>query len=389
MSCSGCSTGRGCGTASGSLPGGCRNNGACGIGSCNKLNVFDWLAGMEIPDGEKKFDCVEVRFKNSRKEFFRNVHNLPLKVGDVIATEASPGHDIGTISMTGELVRLQMKKHNVNFDPSNDGIKKVYRIAKQADIDKWKEAQALEKDTMMKARTMALFLRLEMKISDVEYQGDKSKAIFYYTAEGRVDFRQLIKDFAGAFRVRVEMKQTTLRYEAGRLGGIGDCGRELCCSTWLTDFRAVNTSAARYQQLSINPIKLAGQCGKLKCCLNYELDSYLDAIKDFPSTDIKLESQQGFAFHQKTDIFRRTIWYSYESDKSVFIPLAVERVKEIIAMNKEGKKPEELKIESLVPKIKEPDYQNVVGQDSISRFDRSKNQQRSSRRDGGRNRRRR
>jgi len=382
MSCSGCSTGRGCGTASGGLPGGCRNNGACGIGGCNKLNVFDWLADMDIPGGQKPFDCVEVRFKNSRKEFYRNVNNFSLKVGDVIATEASPGHDIGIVSLAGELVRTQMKKKNVNSDSPE--IKKVYRIAKQADIDKWKEAQALEASTQVKARTIALYLRLEMKISDVEIQGDKSKAIFYYTADGRVDFRQLIKDYASTFRMRIEMKQITLRHEAGRLGGIGDCGRELCCSTWLTDFRAVNTSAARYQQLSINPIKLAGQCGKLKCCLNYELDSYLDAIKDFPNTEIPLETQNGRAFHMKTDIFKRTIWYAHENDRSVFVPLPVDRVKEIVAMNKEGKKPEELRAaaQQIIPKIKEPDFQNVVGQDSISRFDKNKNKDR----DSGRNR---
>ncbi|HET7819660.1 MAG TPA: PSP1 domain-containing protein, partial [Bacteroidia bacterium] len=215
MSCSGCSTGRGCGTASGSLPGGCRNNGACGAGGCNKLNVFDWLADVELPSSQKLFDCVEVRFKNSRKEFYRNTGGqLKLKTGDVVATEASPGHDIGIVSLTGELVRTQMKKKNVGFDSPE--IKKIFRIAKQADIDKWKEAQALEQETMMKARTMAKALKLEMKISDVEYQGDKSKAIFYYTAEGRVDFRQLIKDFAGTFKVRIEMKQIALRYEASR-----------------------------------------------------------------------------------------------------------------------------------------------------------------------------
>lgn len=380
MSCSGCSTGRGCGTASSQLPGGCRNNGSCGVGGCNKLNVFDWLADMELPGDQKVFDCVEVRFKNSRKEFYRNTNPFTLKVGDVIAVEAAPGHDIGIVSLTGELVRTQMKKKNIK--PESSEIKKVYRIAKQTDIDKWKEAQELEQDTMMKARTMASFLKLQMKISDVEYQGDKSKAIFYYTAEGRVDFRQLIKDFAAAFKVRIEMKQITLRIEASRVGGIGDCGRELCCSTWLTDFRAVNTTAARYQQLSINPIKLAGQCGKLKCCLNYELDSYLDAIKDFPNPEVKLETMNGWAFHVKTDIFRRKMWYVYENERGVFIELSVDRVKEVIALNKTGKKPDELKAAQVIsaPKIKEPDYQNVVGQDSISRFDRNK-----SKGGGGRN----
>jgi len=384
MSCSGCSTGRGCGTASGSLPGGCRNNGACGIGGCNKLNVFDWLANVEEPSVQK-FDCVEVRFKNSRKEFFRNVNNLSLKTGDVVAVEASPGHDIGTVSLCGELVRLQMKKKKVGFDSPE--IKKLYRLAKQNDIDKWKEAQALEQTTMIKARESAKRLGLEMKISDVEYQGDKSKAIFYYTAEGRVDFRQLIRDLAAQFRVRIEMRQITSRYEARRLGGIGDCGRELCCSTWLTDFRKVNTAAARYQQLSINPVKLAGQCGKLKCCLNYELDSYLDAIKDFPDAEIKLEAQNGRAFHQKTDIFRRMMWYAYENEPGILITLPVERVKEIIRMNREGKKPEELKLqEPIKPYLQESEYKNVVGQDSISRFDKNKNRDRDSNRNRNRNR---
>lgn len=368
MSCSGCSSGRGCNTASGQLSGGCGSKGSSASGTCNKFNVFDWLSEIELPSSQKPFDCIEVRFKNSRKEFFRNVDNLRLKVGDVVALEASPGYDVGSVSLCGELVRIQMKKKNVT--PESQEIKKVYRIAKQADIDKWREAIALEEAAKIKARTTAKALNLEMKISDVEYQGDKTKAIFYYTAEGRVDFRQLIRDFASEFKIRIEMKQISLRHEAGRLGGIGDCGRELCCSTWLTDFRTVNTIAARYQQLSINPTKLVGQCGKLKCCLNYELDSYLDAIKDFPNTEIKLETKNGLAFHQKTDIFKRTIWYSYENERGVFVPLSVERVKEIIALNKEGKKPEDLAIPQVAaPKVKEPDFQNVVGQDSISRFD--------------------
>ncbi|MGQ0827750.1 MAG: PSP1 domain-containing protein, partial [Bacteroidota bacterium] len=307
MGCSGCSSGRGCSTASNGLPGGCKNNGSCGVGGCNKLNVFDWLANMELPNGQTAFDCVEIRFKNSRKDFYRNVNNLQLHVGDVVAVEASGGHDIGVISVSGELVRLQMKKRNV--DPASEEIKKVYRKAKSTDIDKWKEAQSLEQATMYRARTFAVKLNLQMKISDVEYQGDRTKAIFYYTADERVDFRELIKVLADEFKVRIEMKQIGARQEASRLGGIGSCGRELCCSTWLTDFRSVSTSAARYQQLSLNPLKLAGQCGKLKCCLNYELDSYMDALKDFPEVNnVKLETDRGRAFHQKTDIFRRTMF---------------------------------------------------------------------------------
>lgn len=374
MACGSCSSGRGNSNADG-VPAGCNNNGSCGTsGGCNKLNVFDWLGNMSLPQGQEPCDVMEIRFKNSRKEFFRNVNNLTLNVGDVVAVEASPGHDVGVVSITGELVRLQMKKKGVSFD--SEEIKKVYRKAKQQDIDKWREAQALEVDTMYKARTLALRLGLQMKISDVEYQGDKSKAVFYYTADGRVDFRELIKVLAEEFKVRIEMRQIGARQEAGRLGGIGSCGRELCCSTWLTDFRTVTTSAARYQQLSLNPLKLAGQCGKLKCCLNYELDSYQDALKEFPEIDNrKLATEKGYAFHQKTDIFKRIIWWSYTSEPDVFIPLSIARTKEIFQLNAEGQKPADL----LEPKqykeiavVKQPDFENVVGQDSLTRFDKQK-----------------
>jgi cell fate regulator YaaT (PSP1 superfamily) len=326
---------------------------------------------MSLPEGQAPCDVVEIRFKNSRKEFYRNVNDLTLNVGDVVATEASPGHDIGVVSITGELVKIQLKKKNINYD--SEDIKKIYRKAKQSDIDKWKEAQSLEVDAMFKARTLALKLNLQMKISDVEYQGDKSKAVFYYTADGRVDFRELLKVMASEFKVRIEMKQIGARQEAARLGAIGSCGRELCCSTWLNDFRTVSTSAARYQQLSLNPLKLAGQCGKLKCCLNYELDSYLDALKEFPQIDNKrLATEKGFAFHQKTDIFKRIVWWSYTSEPDVFIPLSIARTKEILQLNAEDKKPADL----LEPKqfkdlaeAKLPDYENVVGQDSLTRFD--------------------
>ncbi len=371
MSCTSCSSGRGNNNSTG-IPNGCNNNGSCGTGGgCNKLNVFDWLGNMSLPEGQSPCDVVEIRFKNSRKEFYRNVNNLTLNVGDVVATEASPGHDIGVVSITGELVKIQLKKKNMNYD--SEEIKKIYRKAKQSDIDKWKEAQGLEVDAMFKARTLALKLNLQMKISDVEYQGDKSKAVFYYTADGRVDFRELLKVMASEFKVRIEMKQIGARQEAARLGAIGSCGRELCCSTWLNDFRTVSTSAARYQQLSLNPLKLAGQCGKLKCCLNYELDSYLDALKEFPQIDNKrLATEKGFAFHQKTDIFKRIVWWSYTSEPDVFIPLSIARTKEILQLNAEDKKPADL----LEPKqfkdlaeAKLPDYENVVGQDSLTRFD--------------------
>ena len=376
MGCSSCST-----TAGGS-PAGCQNNGTCGTSGCNKLNVYNWLADMTLADGQKPFPIVEVRFKNSRKEFFRNKNEIALREGDVVAVEGSPGHDIGVVSMTGELVRLQLKKKNT--DENSTDIKTLYRIAKGPDIEKWEQMKALEVKTMFDSRTIALQLGLQMKLSDVEYQGDGKKATFYYTADDRVDFRELIKKLADRFKVRIEMRQIGMRQEASRLGGIGSCGRELCCSTWLTDFKAVTTSAARYQQLSLNPIKLAGQCGKLKCCLNYELDSYMDAVKDFPDTGIKLELQKGFARHIKTDIFKRLMWYSFTSTEArgdewhpagsdAWIPLSVDRVKEIIDMNKQGHKPEELKTDIVIEVVeKVHDYENVVGQDSITRMDKKK-----------------
>lgn len=384
MGCSG-----GCGTGTTGSPAGCGNNGACGtLDSCNKLSVFDWLGNMALPNGQKPFDVVEVRFKNSRKEFFRNTSNLSLNIGDLVAVEASSGHDIGTVSLTGELVRLQMKRKNLS--PDSEEIRKVYRKAKQGDIEKWQEARSLETSTMYRARTIALNLGLEMKLSDVEYQGDKSKAIFYYTAEARVDFRELIKVLAEEFRVRIEMRQIGARQEASRLGGIGSCGRELCCSTWLTDFRTVSTSAARYQQLSLNPLKLAGQCGKLKCCLNYELDAYAEALKAFPDLEGKrISTKKGEAFLQKTDIFRRMMWFSYKSDPTVLIPLDVEAVKNVVEANKRGEQPEEL-----VPAIKsiekiqnaEPVFGNLLAEDSLTRFDRKKQGKASSGQNQGRSR---
>jgi len=364
MGCDSCSSGRG------GLPAGCKNNGACGVDGCNKLPVFDWLANMELPDGRQPFNIVEVRFKNSRKEFFRINDVKGLAVGDAIAVEASPGHDIGMVSMTGELVRLQMKKLGVIVDSQ---VLAVYRKARPTDIEKWEKAVEKEQSTMMRSRAIAMELKLNMKISDVEYQGDGTKAIFYYTSDERVDFREMIRFLADEFKIRIEMRQIGSRQESGRLGGIGSCGRELCCSTWLRDFRSVNTSAARYQQLSLNPQKLAGQCGKLKCCLNYELDSYLDALKEFPESNVKLETQRGITFHQKTDIFKRLMYYSYADDPGNFIPVPVLRVKQIMEMNKAGEKPEALlSAREMAPVIKQLDYENVVGQDSLTRFDSAK-----------------
>jgi cell fate regulator YaaT (PSP1 superfamily) len=332
--------------------------------------VFDWLANVALPGGQTPYDIVEVRFKNSRKSFYRNAKNLSLQPGDVVVVEASPGYDVGVVSVTGELARIQVRKKASGFKPME--AKKITRIASQEDIDKWVQARSLEKEVMYKSRTLAVNLNLEMKISDVEYQGDLSKATFYYTAEGRVDFRQLIKDMADQFKIRVEMRQIGSRQEASRLGGIGSCGRELCCSTWLTDFRSVSTSAARYQQLSLNPQKLAGQCGKLKCCLNYELDMYLDAIKSFPKSDTRLQTEKGTAHHVKTDVFRRQMWYAYDGDAAIgsgLIALEPERVREIVKMNQEGKKPKELNEFVMETVVKEPDYSNVVGQDSLNRFE--------------------
>lgn len=365
MGCSGCSNGK---TESG-LPRGCKNNGSCQTGGCDKLSVFNYLSNMEETVGYTVSDFVEVRFKNTRKQFFRQ-ENLSLTQGDVVAVEASPGHDVGTVSLVGDLVMLQMRKHKI--DSATADLKKIYRKATQADIETWQEAVELEDKTKTRARIIARELGLNMKISDVEYQGDKSKAIFYYTAEDRVDFRELIRKYAEEFKVRVEMKQIGSRQEAARLGGIGPCGRELCCSTWLTDFRTVSTSAARYQQLSLNPQKLAGQCGKLKCCLNFELDSYLDALKEFPNPKTKLELKDGTAFPQKIDIFRGVMWYTTKSEPTKFVEVPVKRVNEIVSMNKAGKKPSHLVEHQYTEPAVVHDYENVVGQDDLTRFDKPK-----------------
>ena len=364
MSCNNCST------DTNGIPKGCKSNGSCGTGSCDKLTVFDWLADMALPNGQSKFDIVEVRFKNGRKHFYKNSKNLSINIGDVIAVESSPGHDIGTISLTGELVKVQMRKKDIGFD--SEEVKQIYRKASQKDIDTWSSVRNKEQELQQKSRLIINRLGLQMKLSDVEYQGDGNKATFYYTADDRVDFRQLIKELATTFRLRVEMKQVGLRQEAARLGGIGSCGRELCCSTWLTDFRSVNTSSARYQQLSLNPQKLAGQCGKLKCCLNYELDSYLDAIKGFPKTDTWLQTTKGVGVFQKMDIFKGLFWYAYKDNPIHWITLKVDQVNEIIEINKQGKKVDSLEIyaSDLINKTeKNISFTDVVGQDSLTRFD--------------------
>jgi len=335
------------------------------------MPVFNWLSNMSLPAGQEPFDIFEVRFKNGRKEFFKNKNNLNVHMGDHVAVEASPGHDIGVISLKGELVRLQMRKKKVKVD--GEQVKTLYRHASDADLEKWGIARNREKETMYRAREIASQLALDMKIGDVEFQGDNIKAVFYYTSEGRVDFRELIKLMADEFQVRIEMRQIGVRQEAQRMGGIGSCGRELCCSTWLNDFRSVGTSAARYQQLSLNPQKLAGQCGKLKCCLNYELDMYVEAIKGFPESNVKLKTKKGDAFMQKMDIFKRKMWYSYHSEPSHFIELNLDKVQEIVSQNKKGEQPDSLEI-FVQAFVEEPkhDYENVVGQDSITRFDTQK-----------------
>ncbi|MDX1363464.1 PSP1 domain-containing protein [Arenibacter latericius] len=376
MGCSSCSTGKD------GQPKGCKNNGTCGTDGCNKLTVFDWLSNMSLPNGQKPFDCVEVRFKNSRKEFFRNSKNLSLSIGDVVATQATSGHDVGMVTLTGELVRVQMKKKKEDYN--NPQLPVIYRKASQKDIDKWQKCRDREEEIKKRAREIAIILKLQMKISDVEFQGDGSKATFYYTAEDRVDFRQLIKDMAKAFGIRIEMRQIGYRQEAQRLGGIGSCGRELCCSTWLTDFRSVSTSAARYQQLSLNPQKLAGQCGKLKCCLNYELDVYLDALKDFPSQDTKLFTTKGMAFCQKIDIFKGSLWFSYKDQPANWHELTKEQVINIQEKNKKKEKVASLE-EYAVENVEELEkvFENAVGQDSLTRFDtpkRTRNKKRSKKR---------
>lgn len=337
-------------------------------GTCSKLEVYDWLDDVVNKSGDE--DIIEVRFKNTRKDYYRNVNNLKLKSGDIVAVEANPGHDIGIVTLTGALVKHQMRKHKVTL--INGELRKVYRKAKQADIDKWKEAMSLEHKTMIKSRQIAADLRLDMKIGDVEYQGDRTKAIFYYIADERVDFRQLIKVLAETFRIRIEMKQIGARQEAGRIGGIGPCGRELCCATWIASFVSVTTNAARYQEISLNPQKLAGQCGKLKCCLNFEVDSYIDAQKDFPPNNIPLETEEGKYYFLKADIFDRTLYYAMNGDApSAPVAISVERAKEIIRLNKRGKKVEKLadRIVSTQSKAQVKGFKDVIAEESLTRFD--------------------
>ncbi len=340
------------------------------MSSCAKLHVCDWLADIETTVFPT--DIVEVRFKNTRKDYYRNVNQLHLKTGDLVAVESSPGHDIGIVSLMGELVERQMKKHRATF--SNGEFRKIYRLARPADIDKWKEAISLEHETMIRSRQMTNDLGLNMKIGDVEYQGDRTKAIFYYIADSRVDFRQLIRVLADNFHIRVEMKQIGARQEAGRIGGIGPCGREICCSTWLQNFVSVSTNAARSQEIPLNPQKLAGQCGKLKCCLNYELATYVDAQKDFPPNNVPLHTEVGVYFFLKADIFGGTYTYTLQGNTpSSQVAIPVSRVKQILQMNKKGKKPMKLMLTDISAAPKELDtFHKLVEQEDLTRFDRPK-----------------
>ncbi|NMR33670.1 hypothetical protein HIO71_05545 [Chryseobacterium aquaticum] len=360
MSC-GCKTSgdsaHSCGTKSAN---GCESVNTCG--NSYKLSVFDWLSNVQNP-ASNRCDFVEVRFKNDRKSFYKNVNNIPLHIGSVVTVESSPGHDVGVVSLTGELVKIQMKKKRF----SDEGSFKIYRLANQKDIEVWQEARKKEETVKVEARKISHRLGLEMKITDVEYQGDASKVTFYYTADNRIDFRMLIKEFAGTFRTKIDMKQIGFRQEAAKIGGIGSCGRELCCSTWLTDFRSVNTNVARYQQLSINPQKLAGQCGKLKCCLNYELDSYLDALSHFPSSSTMLDTEKGRAFCIKIDVFKKKMWFAYVDSSMAWYDFDIDLVKKLIAQNKKGERIlplEELK----VPDIALPSV-DLIQENSVDRFE--------------------
>lgn len=334
-----------------------------------KLHCFNYLA--DIPGGYADDDMVEVQFKNTRKGFYKNSQNIPLEIGDLVAVEANPGHDIGTVTLTGALVRLQMRKAHIKPDAE---IRRIFRKAKPADIDKYREAKARENDTMIRARKIASSLQLNMKIGDVEYQGDGNKAIFYYIADERVDFRQLIKVLAETFKVRIEMKQIGARQEAGRIGGIGPCGRPLCCSSWMTNFVSVATAAARFQDISLNPQKLAGQCAKLKCCLNFEVDAYVEVVKKMPPKNIRLETADATYYHFKTDIFKREITYS--TDKAIaanLVTLDPERVFEIIAMNKAGEKPLTLLREAdAAADAERSAIKDLLDQDELTRFDKKK-----------------
>ena len=377
MACGSCGTG---------TPGGCKSHGSCASGSCNRMNVHDWLANLPFSDPESGCRIVEISFNNgSRKDYFKNTTTHIFEKGEMVAIEGVSGFDVGSINMTGELVRLQLKKNNIKEDSAD--IKKILRRANENDLSKLKETKAREKEVMIRSRAISKQLNLQMKVAEVEIQADGRKATFFYIADDRVDFRELIKIYAGEFKVKVEMKQIGARQEAGKVGGIGSCGRELCCSTWLTDFKSVNTNAARYQNLSINQTKLSGQCGRLKCCLNYELDTYLDALQGFPDDCDMIEVARSRAFLVKKDIFRNLMWYTLPDSNKQY-PLTIERVRKIKSLNQQGIRPEELEaveVTSKKPIEVEPAYADVVGQISLKSLEKTSRKRRDDERGQGSN----
>ncbi len=370
-----------CGSCGTSTPGGCQSHGSCASGSCNRMNVHDWLANLPFSDPESNCRIVEISFNNgSRKDYYRNITLHYFEKGEMVAVEGTSGFDVGMVSLTGELVRLQLKKNNI--DEKSVDIKKVLRRATEQDLNKLQENKAREAQVLIRSRAMSRQLKLELKMAEVEIQADGRKATFFYIADDRVDFRELIKLYATEFKVKVEMRQIGARQEAGKVGGIGSCGRELCCSTWLTDFKSVNTNAARYQNLSINQTKLSGQCGRLKCCLNFELDTYLDALQLFPTDADMLEVAKGRAFLVKKDIFRNLMWYTL-TDSNKQYPLTIETVKRIKAQNKEGIRPEELETAEVItgkPKEVEPEYADIVGQISLKSLEKTTRKRRDKER---------
>ncbi len=358
-----------CGNNNGSHSPGCGNNGACSTGSCNKLNVYNWLTDMVLPEDYEPFNIVEVRFKGSKKQFYKNVNHLELFTGDKVIVDSDVGYDVGEVSLAGELVKLQLKKYGI--DENNSEMRTIRNLANEDEIEKYQKFKDIEQESLEKARTIALQLRLKMKISDIEYQGDGKKVTFYYTSEGRVDFRELIRRYASEFKSRIQMLQVSYREEASRLGGIGSCGRELCCSTWLTDYKVVSMSAPKTQNLSINMLKLSGQCGRLKCCLNYELETYHEAIKSFPNEKVKLKTESGLASLKKIDILKGTAWYCYEKSFD-WIPLDLNRVNEIIALNKKGRTPATLSDTAKGAEIafKTLEYKDdLLGENDLTRMD--------------------
>lgn len=370
-----------CGTSKDGVPGGCQSHGSCASGGCNRMNVHDWLANLPFSDPESSCRIVEVSFNNgSRKDYFRNTSLHYYEKGEMVALEGVTGFDVGMVNLTGELVRLQLKKHRI--DEKSVDIKKILRRATESDLAKMKESKSREKQVLIRSRAMARQLKLELKMAEVEVQADGRKATFFYIADDRVDFRELIKLYASEFKVKVEMRQIGARQEAGKVGGIGSCGRELCCSTWLTDFKSVNTNAARYQNLSINQTKLSGQCGRLKCCLNYELDTYMDALQFFPTDADMLETAKGRAFLVKKDIFRNLMWYTM-ADSNKQYPLAIDMVKKIKAQNRDGIKPEVLETAEIIsskPKEVEPEYADIVGQISLNSLEKNSRKRRDKER---------